>query len=49
MGDVSTADLDEQGLSILDYVKEKYHYQPDRASNALRELSGEEDDLCGNR
>lgn len=49
VGDVSTADLDEQGLSILDYVKEKYHYQPDRVSNALRELSGEEDDLCGNR
>ena len=48
VGDVSTADLDEQGLTVLDYVKEKYHYQPDRVSNALSQLSGEEDGLCGN-
>ena len=42
IGDVSALDLDERGLTILDYVKEQYHYQADRVSRALRQLTGEE-------
>ena len=43
VGDVSTLELDEKGMNILDYVKQTYHYQPDRVSKALRELTGEEE------
>ena len=43
VGDVSTLELDEKGMNILEYVKQTYHYQPDRVSKALRELTGEEE------
>ncbi len=43
VGDVSAMELDEQGLTAWDYVKEKYHYAPDRVSSTLSELTGEED------
>lgn len=43
LGDVSTLELDEQGLNVLDYVKQTYHYQADRVSKALKELTGEEE------
>ena len=41
VGDVRTADLEEQGVALMDYVKESYHYRPDRVSRALDEISGE--------
>lgn len=44
VGDVSALELDEQGLTVWEYVKEKYHYTPDRVSSTLGELTGEEDD-----
>lgn len=43
VGDASTLDLDEQGLTVWDYVKQQYHYQVDRVSRALSDLTGEED------
>lgn len=43
LGDVSTLELDERGLNVLDYVKQTYHYQADRVSKALKELTGEEE------
>ena len=46
VGDESTLDLDERGLSVLDYVKQTYHYQPDRVSRALNRLTGEEEGPC---
>lgn len=48
VGDVSALDLDEQGETVLDYVKRTYQYQPDRVSRALDALAGgeEEDGPC---
>ena len=43
LDDVSTLELDERGMSIIDYVKQCYHYQADRVSRALGRLTGEED------
>ena len=43
VGDASTLDLEEQGKSLMDYVKETYHYQADRVSKALDELTGKEE------
>lgn len=39
-GDVSTLALEEQGGSLLEYVKETYGYRADRVSRALGELTG---------
>ena len=41
MGDVSTEDLEEQGKTLMSYIKETYHYGADRVSKALDDLSGE--------
>ena len=40
-GDVQTTELDEQGKTLMDYVKETYSYQSDRVSRALTELTGD--------
>lgn len=40
IGDVSTLELEEQGQSLMDYIKQTYHYRPDRVSRALDELTG---------
>lgn len=40
IGDVSTLALEEQGQSLMDYIKQTYHYRPDRVSRALDELTG---------
>lgn len=42
VGDISMLELDESGKSLLDFVKETYHYQADRVRKALRDLTGEE-------
>lgn len=47
VGDVSALELDEQGISVMDYVKTTYRYQPDRVSRALDRLTGEEEGPCG--
>ena len=44
VGDTQTAELDEQGKTLMDYVKETYCYQSDRVSRALTELTGMEDE-----
>lgn len=41
VGDVSMLELEESGKGLLDYVKETYHYKPDRVSKALSELTDE--------
>lgn len=41
VGDITTLELEEQGKSLLEYVKETYHYRADRVSKALAELTGE--------
>lgn len=42
--DVSTSYLEENGISLTNYVKESYHYQKDRVSLALDQISGKEED-----
>lgn len=42
VGDVSALTLEEEGRSLLDFVKETYHYRADRVSRALSQLMGEE-------
>ncbi len=44
VGDASVMELEDRGLSLMDYIKETYHYRADRVSRALRELGGEEDE-----
>ena len=43
VGDAQLSDLEEQGVTLMDYVKSSYRYQADRVSRALSELTGEED------
>ncbi len=42
VGDVDTAQLEETGQSLMDYIKQTYHYRADRVSRALDHISGEE-------
>jgi len=42
VGDVTTLELEEQGKSLIAYIKETYHYRGDRVGKALKELSEEE-------
>ena len=41
VGDITTLELEEQGKTLLEYVKETYHYRSDRVSRALAELTGD--------
>jgi len=41
VGDVSVDELQEQGLNLVDYVKETYNYRADRVSKALEDITGE--------
>ena len=36
-------ELENNGISLMQYVKQQYHYRADRVGRALRELTGEED------
>ena len=43
IGDTTTEALEEQGLGLMQYVKQCYNYRSDRVGKALRELTGEEE------
>lgn len=43
VGDVSAPDLDESGISLMDYIKQTYHYSADRVSRALNDITGGEE------
>lgn len=43
IGDVSMAELEESGLSLVEYIKQTYDYRGDRVSRALDAISGEEE------
>ena len=45
IGDVTADELQEQGSSLMQYVKQTYRYRADRVGKALRELTGEEEDV----
>ena len=42
IGDTTTEALEDQGQSLMQYVKQSYNYRSDRVGKALRELTGEE-------
>lgn len=42
VGDVLASDLDESGISLMDYIKQTYHYSADRVSRALNDITGGE-------
>lgn len=41
VGDVTTEQLEEEGRTLMDYIKETYNYKADRVSRAVSEISGE--------
>ena len=43
VGDISVDTLQEEGKSLMDYIKETYRYRADRVSRALDDIAGEED------
>ena len=44
VGDCTAEELEESGKDLMTYIKETYHYRPDRVSQALDALTdGEED------
>ena len=43
IGDVTVDELEEQGQSLMQYVKQSYNYRSDRVGKALRNLTGEEE------
>ena len=40
VGDSSTDELEEKGLSLMDYIKETYNYRADRVAAALDQING---------
>jgi ABC-2 type transport system ATP-binding protein len=42
IADVTVDELEEQGQSLMQYVKQSYNYRSDRVGKALRNLTGEE-------
>lgn len=42
VGDCTTDALEEQGTDLMTYIKQTYHYQPDRVSRTLRDLTDRE-------
>ena len=43
VGDKSTMQLEQEGLGLMQYVKQTYNYRSDRVGKALKELTGEEE------
>ena len=43
VGDVSLSDLEDRGISLIDYVKQTYNYRADRVMRALSQLTDEEE------
>ena len=43
VGDVTTLELEEQGKTLMDFVKETYRYKAERVVRALKDLTGEEE------
>lgn len=43
IGDVDVSEIEENGETLVQYVKKAYGYQPDRVSKALADIVGEEE------
>ena len=42
IGDKTISQLDDEGVSLIDYIKNTYHYKADRVSEALESITAEE-------
>lgn len=42
IGDVTTEQLEEEGKTLIEYIKQTYNYRAERVSRALNEITGEE-------
>ena len=42
IGDKKADELESEGKSLMSYIKETYHYRPDRVGKALSDIMGEE-------
>lgn len=42
VGNVPASDLEEQSISLMEYIKQTYHYSADRVSRALDDITGGE-------
>lgn len=42
VGDVLASELEDSGTSLMDYIKQAYHYSADRVSRALDDITGGE-------
>lgn len=43
VGNVPASDLEEQSISLMEYIKQTYHYSADRVSRALDDITGGEE------
>ena len=43
VGDMDVSELEEQGINLMEYVKETYNYREDRVSKALSDITGKEE------
>ncbi len=43
VGDVSMMDLEEQGVSLMEFIKKTYNYKADRVGRAISEMEWEEE------
>ena len=43
VGDMDVSELEEQGMNLMEYVKETYNYREDRVSKALSDITGKEE------
>jgi len=43
IGDADCEELEEQGMTLVDYVKKTYNYHEDRVAKALFDITGEAD------
>ena len=41
VGDITASELEEQGKTLMGYIKETYNYRADRVRRALDDISGE--------
>ncbi|MBR2370401.1 MAG: ABC transporter ATP-binding protein [Clostridia bacterium] len=44
IADVTSDELDETGVTLIDFIKQKYSYRHDRAGRAIRDITGEGDE-----
>ena len=42
IGDKKADELENEGKTLMSYIKETYHYRPDRVGKALSDIMGEE-------